>query len=814
MIELRDSALRWLSQVDPSEDFHRALKKRSTATGVWLLDTASFRSWSEFSDTPSDSAVLWINGRPGSGKTVLSATAIEHLQRSKGDVPVAYFYCDSGDIRKKSTLNVCGSILSQLVVQLPSVPPGILEAYGRAKRYGRHHISLSDDLFSVLKDVVASLQAVYIILDGIDECDDAGELTKSFADIARNVTALRLACVSRKIPAIQNELEGATLIHLDTNLVQPDIDRYISRSLGSLPGKGTDAQDRIFLKLSQAADGMFLFAFLGVQSLRQAVDDQSMIDAATSIPAGLDGVYGRGLERLSSQSLRRRHLARKILIWVCCSTRPLSWKELQSALSWDDIREAFLESQRPFKDAVLDLCSPLVEYQAEKDTFHAVHFSVREYLCNSDEFSSLSAMATQFLIKEPHAHQEIAKVALTSLSMPEVIHCIKVDSRRHPLVRYFTENWCFHLASSSFDSIFRERYEAFVSSPLARSTWILRFLISDKQSFPLQRIAKLQKLVHDWKNQSDNQTDKITTFVADDLADIQRALIDFDLLLPSEDQVEKISNFERNLIVRDLARAYTMAMKLDQGIQLFSSALNRVHHVRGTEPLDSAWLLNSLGILYDQQGLTALATRTQRQALAVQEKHLPGDHLDITLTVNELGRMTRHLGHFKEAEAYHLRALRTLRKVLPESDMQIIWTINTLARSYRCEGRSGEALELHRQALNGQTRLMGEDHPHALWTMGDIARCLRDEGKYEDAIEMMRTVYDRRISVLGALHPDTLWTLNNIGLLCESLGNMDDAKQLHAKALQCQTSVLGAAHAHTLWTASTLERLTASAASK
>jgi len=86
---------------------------------------------------PYDSAILWVNGRPGSGKTVLSAIAIEHLQRQQGKVPVAYFYCDSGDIQKKSTLNIYGSILSQLVAQMPSIPPSILEAYARAKKYGR-----------------------------------------------------------------------------------------------------------------------------------------------------------------------------------------------------------------------------------------------------------------------------------------------------------------------------------------------------------------------------------------------------------------------------------------------------------------------------------------------------------------------------------------------------------------------------------------------------------------------------------------------------------------------------------------------------
>ncbi|KAH8758170.1 hypothetical protein F5882DRAFT_453880 [Hyaloscypha sp. PMI_1271] len=805
--EIKNSALRWLAQMDPSEDFQRVLTKRFPGTGNWLLNNESMKSWVYGLEKPSDAGILWVNGRAGSGKSVLSAVVLEHLMETR-KAPVTYFYCDSGDVQMRSALNVCGAILSQLTVQMGSLPPSILEAYGRAKKYGRQHISASDNLFTVLSDVISSLPGAYIILDGIDECDDAAEFTKSFADIARGAATLRLAFFSRKLPAIQNELEGATSIPLETNFVQEDIDKYLSESL-KVPGRGTDAHDYVLRRLSQAADGMFLFASLGVQSVRQAVDSKSLIEAVNNIPAGLDGIYGRALDKIGSQSLRRRDLARKILIWVCCSTRPLTWKELQMALSWDNVKEQFVEDQRPFKDVVLELCVPLVEYRANKDTFHVTHFSVRGFLYDVDRSLSLSAVATQFLIKEVDAHRQIAEIALGSLTIPEVIHSTKVEPRQYPLVQYSTENWCFHLASSSFDSKLCKKYEQFVALPQTRATWILRFLISNKKPFPLQRLAKFQQSVHSWRTQSDPEN-RETTFTVDDLADIQRAIIELDQLPESANHGEQISNFERNIIIRDLARAYTMVGKLDQGIQLFSSALSRIIQTRGDQCLEVAWLLNSIGILYDQQGLTELAASTQLRALEIQQNQLPPDHLDIVLTANELGRMSRHLGKFREAEAYHLRALSALRKVLPEPDLQVIWTINTLARSYRKEGRPEEALFMHRQALSGQKKLLGNEHPHTLWTMGDIARCMRDLGDTTKALGILREVHDGRVMTLGPLNPDTLWTLNDIGLLLESMNKIDDAIAEHGKALEGQTKVMGKDHAHTLWTAERLEGLRAS----
>ncbi|KAI9642687.1 hypothetical protein NHQ30_008418 [Ciborinia camelliae] len=814
--DIKDSILKWLTQVDPKEDYYRSLNRRSPGTGVWLQDDSRFKSWKDCSKSSEDYSTLWIHGRPGSGKTVLSSVTIEYLQQEsekKEKNLVAYFYCDSGDSRKRETLNILGSILAQLIMPMQDFPIEVYEAYYRARKYGRQHISRADDILSIIKHVGVDVPLSYIILDGIDECSDPADLTKSFGNIAGSTSNIRLALFSRNLPTIINELAEVphTTIELEPTLVQPDIDKFLTKSLHHLPGKGTGAQDQAFSKLSNASGGMFLYASLGVQSLAEAIDSQSIVEAVDKIPEGLNGVYGQILERLGSQSIRRRNLAREILLWVCCTTRPLSWKELQCALSWDDNKKEFLEDQRPFKDAVIDLGAPLIEYRAEKDTFHPVHLSVREFLWKSHDFDSMSAKATQFLMTESHANQTISEVTLASLSLPAVIHSTSVDHLQYPLVKYSTENWCHHLSSASFDEQLSQKHASFVASPLARSTWILRFLISNRQSFPLQRIAKYQKQVSDWKHHKEGST---TTFAAEDLADIQRALIELDQL--DLGQAESISNFERDLIVRDLARAFTMAGKVDQAIDMFEKALSQSPQgASSPQSVRTTWLLNSLGIMYDQKNLTEKALTTQMKALSIQEKYLPPDHLDLALTLNELGRETRHLKKYSESEQYHLRALYILRKSLPETDLQIIWTLNTLARCYRFQDRYPEALNLHQLALKGQMTIMGEDHPHTIRTRSDIAKVLKAQGKYKEALEIMEDMYERRVRVLGKDNPDTLWTMNDIGSLWEDMGaligSVEGRKKAilwHQRALELQSRVLGEGHPHAVWSRGMLERLT------
>ena len=51
----------WLSGVDPSLNYNRALRKRHEGTGDWLIENAIFRDWKQ--DPDSDSTI-WLYGIP------------------------------------------------------------------------------------------------------------------------------------------------------------------------------------------------------------------------------------------------------------------------------------------------------------------------------------------------------------------------------------------------------------------------------------------------------------------------------------------------------------------------------------------------------------------------------------------------------------------------------------------------------------------------------------------------------------------------------------------------------------------------------
>ena len=803
----------WLHAYDPTDGLRRATKQRSPNSGLWLFDDPLFQRWIQGPNHAGDPRILWVCGPPGAGKTVLSATAVEYIQNwgtSRGleNSKVAYFYGSCTEKSRGSAFAMCVSILAQLLPNMQDVPGVIQEAHGIAQCHGRSRISEADRVFILFQNVLIALPCVFLIIDALDECSDIAEISSWLEGAVQSIASLHILYFSRDTAAVRKELGCQPSLRMDAASTKDDIDRYLASAILKLPCTDAKMQDLVFDVLSQKAAGMFLFADLSIKTLQSAIDQADMLRILNTIPSGIHAMYDLILEEISKESSIRRALARNVFRLICTAVRPMTWPEMRFALSWDEELQAFCKSKEPFRDTISELCSPLVEYRTETDRFLAAHASVHEYLSTKSPPSNNDIV--EFFVEANEASTQLATMMLACIA-DEKVHCsLDVDVARYPLVPYATKYWCHHLAEAPINGTLQNRYYDFEECPERRSTWIMRRLISEEWSFPLQEVVKVQEMMQHWTS-TNGQGHSSLKYRA--LGDIQRALFCLDEIASQPQsantisQIRTISNFERLVCVRDLAREYTMAGHIDQGIMMFEDALQKIEESEAGLTSGSCWLLNSLGILYDQQGRTHLAQKVQNNALRIQMRTLPPNHLDIVLTINELGRLARHLEQNKESESLHRRALHLLEEQFPESDLHVTWTKSALGRSLLKLRRADEAIVLHHQVLAVETSRLARDHPHTQWTLSDIARCHAAQGKMEEAIAAQQEVMEKNKEVLGPDNPDTLWVTNSLGILYERTGSLTDARLLHSRALEGQTRVLGKDHAHTKWSRETLKRL-------
>ena len=465
--------------------------------------------------------------------------------------------------------------------------------------------------------------------------------------------------------SIRKSLGHYPTIPMNAASTKRDIDRYLVSAINNLPSTDRQIKDRVLEILTYKAEGMFLLVDLSMQMLRGAINEEDMETILNSIPEGVNEIYMLILWRLSAEQDIRRSLAQRVLRLICSSAQPMTWPELRFALSWNEDQQEFQKNREPFKDTVCDLCCPLIEYQSETDTFRLVHYTLYEFLCGKFSQASAPEDFAAFFVLEMDAQRELASMTLACMADHKVSQQISIDLDSCPLIVYATKNWCEHVSRSPHDSNLCARYLQFIACPERRSTWILRWLLSEERAFPLQQVVKVQTLLQEWMIEcKEEQPSAISV-----LNDTQRALFQLDKIRSAPDsheminQLRVVSNFERLMCVRDLAREYKMAGEMVHAVDMFESALREAERLVGSIFPPSCWLLNSLGILYDQQGKIHLSKDTQIKALGIQEKWLPQNHLDIVLTINELGRVARHLEDFKEAENLHQRALEILQSL-------------------------------------------------------------------------------------------------------------------------------------------------------
>lgn len=248
---------RWLSAPDPSTNYNRARRSRQDKTGLWFLHGA-------FNDWTQKAQLMWLHGKPGCGKTVLSSTIIAQVCETclfEG-AAIAYFYFDFNDAEKQQSDKMIRSIVKQLYAKKKSVD---LESLFSSCDNGERQPS-SDDLMQTLKGLIKDFHKTFIILDALDECSDRQQLLDAIDEIQTwRLSGLHLLLTSRSLTEIENALKPMT--HLKSRIciqsaaVDADIEIYVRHRLQTDKNlrcwrNRIQAQKEINDTLKTKADGM------------------------------------------------------------------------------------------------------------------------------------------------------------------------------------------------------------------------------------------------------------------------------------------------------------------------------------------------------------------------------------------------------------------------------------------------------------------------------------------------------------------------------------------------------------------------------
>jgi Cdc6-like AAA superfamily ATPase len=213
---------------------------------------------------------LWLHGIPGCGKTILSSTIIEHLEKTYTERLFLYFYFDFSDSNKQTLENMVQSLISQLYYKRMDTQT-LLDSLFSSHENGRRQPSC-ESLCKVFLQMVDQVKDVYFVLDALDECKTRkgsqfeGLLAWMKTLLQSDQRNVHLLVTSRpehdikRILSILAESEEE-IIPIQSNLITEDIRSYVRTRVRESDGlkrwkSRLDVLDEIETQLMEKANGM------------------------------------------------------------------------------------------------------------------------------------------------------------------------------------------------------------------------------------------------------------------------------------------------------------------------------------------------------------------------------------------------------------------------------------------------------------------------------------------------------------------------------------------------------------------------------
>jgi len=263
--QLRRDSRSWLSPPDPSTNYNTACETHQDGTAMWFF-RGMFTEWN------AKGSLLWIYGKPGSGKSILMSSIIREIDRmcKAGLASMAYFFFDFRDAQKQHRRDLLSSLLFQLSAKSDACYHVFSRCYLDHDEGARQPSdgTLSQCLMEMLE--VQGQPAVYIIVDALDECPDisgmptAREKVLTFLEdlVGLQLRNVHICLSSRPEFDIRTSLEPLAPFRVsldDETGQQADILEYIKlvvRSDRKMRNWSAEDKQLVISTLSDKADGM------------------------------------------------------------------------------------------------------------------------------------------------------------------------------------------------------------------------------------------------------------------------------------------------------------------------------------------------------------------------------------------------------------------------------------------------------------------------------------------------------------------------------------------------------------------------------
>ncbi|KAG7289892.1 hypothetical protein NEMBOFW57_006269 [Staphylotrichum longicolle] len=323
----------------------QAVDEPIAKTCLWLFEQDTYQHWLGYQDQQEHRGLLWLKGKPGSGKSTLMKEALrrsEAMQRPDEFWTASFFFDAKGSELEHSFTGMLRSVLHQLLPRYPDqlcrlaqqLFPSDAPLSGEPAELDESQLRQAfQSLFSAKMEPRA-----IVFIDALDECDPESMRRQAYfwREMTRKAyeagNQLSLCISSRHFPSISvTDCPEIIVDHHNNQDIVTYVDQRLSLGFPNDAPEWKALKDRIL----ERSDGIFLWVALVVEDVLKKWDDGESLE---SLLRGLDGVPVE-LEALFLSLLRDvepslRPLTLELFQWAVLATRPLRLYEWQHILGF------------------------------------------------------------------------------------------------------------------------------------------------------------------------------------------------------------------------------------------------------------------------------------------------------------------------------------------------------------------------------------------------------------------------------------------------------------------------------------------------
>jgi non-specific serine/threonine protein kinase/serine/threonine-protein kinase len=230
----------------------------------------------------------------------------------------------------------------------------------------------------------------------------------------------------------------------------------------------------------------------------------------------------------------------------------------------------------------------------------------------------------------------------------------------------------------------------------------------------------------------------------------------------------------------------------------------RIQRELNDQPLLRAKMMDSMGRVYQNLGLYAMAESLLTAAVELRQAELGEEHLDTIESLSYLGWLRFWQGRYDEARVLHEQALAVRERELGAEHVATAWSLYYLGTTHVFEGDPVRGRALLERALPTFERELGPESQAVDWCLNDIGVSFGNIEDYASALAYSERVLAIRKKTLSPNHYHVGWAHMGVGFALMEMNRLAEAKPHLERAQAILQESLGPDH---VWVGQTMQNL-------